>query len=168
MKKSFLCFFLALLLSACGFHLRGLVDVPTWISPIFISSHVDSKELVTFLKTQLEANNIQVRTNPSQASYWLIINSLDIQQQIVSIGASTNPRQYQLILRVGFELQTSKGEMVSPARVIAVNRQVTINNDRILGSNNEEAILVQEMKKEAVIQIINSLSRIPVNPSHAN
>ena len=56
-------------------------------------------------------------------------------------------------------LQTSKGQVIKAPRLVTVSRQLTVNNDRLLGSNEEETVLISEMRREAVIQIINRLSR---------
>ena len=159
MKKYFIPLILILCLSACGFHLRGLIDVPEWLNNVSIISKDGNKELASILKSQLEGYKIKVNPDPIRANYWLIINKSNLQQQIISIGASTNPRQYQLILTIEFMLQTSKGQLIKAPRLISVSRQLTVNNDRILGSNDEERVLVSEMRKDAVIQIINRLSR---------
>ncbi|WP_081964878.1 LPS assembly lipoprotein LptE [Legionella norrlandica] len=148
-----------LCLTSCGFHLRGMIDIPKWLNNVAIISNDGNKELTSLLKSQLEGYQIDINPEPARATYWLIIKNSNLQQQIVSIGASTNPRQYQLILTVEFMLQTPKGQIISPSRKVAVNRQLTVNNDRILGSNEEEALLVSEMRHDAVIQIINRLSR---------
>lgn len=159
MKKNFILLTLVLCLSACGFHLRGLIDVPEWLNNVSIISKDGNNELVSILKSQLEGYKIQVNPDPALAKYWLIINRSSFQQQIVSIGASTNPRQYQLIMTIEFMLQTRNGQIIKAPKIISVTRQLTVNNDRILGSNEEETILIGEMQKEAVIQIINRLSR---------
>ena len=149
---------LAVLLSACGFHLRGDVEVPEWLSNVAIITKTKDKELTSILKTQLEGYKIEVNSEPFRAKYWLIINNSNFQQQIVSVGASTNPRQYQLILTVEFLLQAREGRVIQAPKKITITRQLTVNNDRILGSNNEESILISEMKQDAVIQIINRLA----------
>lgn len=158
MKKLFIPLMLALLLSACGFHLRGMINVPTWLNNIAIIIKNDDKQLNSILKAQLEGYNIQVNPDTALAKYWLVINQVLIQQQIISVGASTNPRQYTLTLTIEFMLQTRKGKIIKTPKSVTVTRQLTINNDRILGSSDEESILLGEMKQDAVIQIINQLS----------
>lgn len=133
------------------------MDAPKWLNNVAILSKQEDKELVTLLKSQLESYKIHVNPDPTGANYWILLNKSTLQQQIVSIGASTNPRQYQLIFTIEFMLQTSKAQIIKEPKFITVYRQLTINNDRILGSNEEEAILISEMKREAVIQLINSL-----------
>lgn len=160
MNKQFIPLILALCLCACGFHLRGMIDVPEWLTNVaIISKDGSNKELVSMLKTQLEGYGVQVNPNPQNSQYWLIINRTSYGQQISSIGASTNPRQYQLFLTVEFLLQTRKGDSVKPPATVQVTRQLTVNNDRILGSNEEETVLISEMRQDAVIQMINRLSR---------
>ena len=158
MKKLLIPLMLVLLLSACGFHLRGMIDVPTWLNNVAIISKNNDKQLISILKAQLESYNIHVNSDEALANYWLVINQATVQQQIVSVGASTNPRQYILILSIEFMLQTRKGEVIKTPKTVSVTRQLTINNDRILGSSDEENILVGEMKQDAVVQIINQLS----------
>lgn len=158
MKKLFIPLMLTLLLSACGFHLRGMINIPTWLNNIAIIVKNDDKQLSSILNAQLEGYKIQVNPDPALAKYWLMINQVLIQQQIISVGASTNPRQYTLILTIEFMLQTRKGTIIKTPKTVSVTRQLTINNDRILGSSDEENILLGEMKQDAVIQIINQLS----------
>jgi LPS-assembly lipoprotein len=152
-----LIFTAALLLSACGFHLRGMIEVPPWLNHLSIISNDGDKELVSILRSQLEANKIQIYSNPARAKYWLIINRSNLQQRIVGIGASTNSRQYQLVLTVEFMVETVKAQIIKEPKLILVSRQWTVNNDRLLGSNEEESIFLSEMKKEAVMQIIHGL-----------
>ncbi|RUR19767.1 hypothetical protein ELY21_03975 [Legionella sp. km535] len=149
---------LTILLTACGFHLRGIIDVPEWLNNVSIISRDGDKDLISKMKTQLEGYKIDVNPDPATAKYWLIINKSNVQQQIISIGASTNPRQYQLIMTTLFSLQTSKGQIIKAPKQVMVTRQLTINNDRILGSNEEQAILLNEMHQDTVIQILNRIS----------
>lgn len=158
MKKHTIPLILVLLLSACGFHLRGMVDIPLWLDSVAIISNDGNKPFEMRLESGLEAYKIKVIPEPAQAHYWLIINKSNLQQHIISVGASTNPRQYQLIMTIEFQLQSNTGKIIQPSRQIMVTRQFTVNNDRILGSNEEEATLISEMQQEAVIQIINRLS----------
>ncbi|MGC1182263.1 LPS assembly lipoprotein LptE [Legionella sp.] len=158
MKKLFLPLMIILLLSACGFHLRGKITAPLWLNNVAIVTKINDKQFISLLTTQLEEYSIQVNPDLALAKYWLIINQSVIERQIVSIGASTNPRQYTLTLTIEFMLQTYKGKIIKTPRKVRATRQLTINNDRILGSSDEENILIGEMKQDAVIQIINQLN----------
>ncbi|CAM3018112.1 Rare lipoprotein B [Legionella steigerwaltii] len=157
-------FLLVLLLSACGFHLRGISTVPSWLNNVAIISENNDKQFISILESRLEGAKVQVNPDPSRAQYWLIVNEVNLQQQIISVGASTNPRQYTLTLTVLFALKTRAGQIVEVPGQINISRELTLNNNRILGSKDEESILIGEMKQDAVTQIIYRLGHVPPPP----
>lgn len=148
-----------LVLTACGFHLRGMANMPTWLHQVAIIAEQHNSELYPLLRDQLQANHVTVRANPSSATYWLVIIRSEHQEQIMGVGASTDARQYQLQYFVDFMLQTPDGKTMIPPSHIIVTRQMTINNNRILGSNEETNLILAEMQREAVTQLIYRLSR---------
>jgi LPS-assembly lipoprotein len=147
-------------LSACGFHLRGMIDIPTWLEAVSVVNESDNRDLVNLLSAQLEGYKIKVNEDPTKSNYWIIINNSILNQQIISIGSSTTPRQYQLTLETHFTLKSRDGRIIKPTQTVTSSRQFTSNNDRILGSNEEEALLVKEMRQDTVGQIINRLSKM--------
>lgn len=169
----FILIITTMIVSGCGFHLRGMINVPTWINNISIIVEQAHRELAPQIQSQLQAYSIYVNPNPALARYWLIIESDSTQQNITSVSSSTTPRQYQLIYTVQFKLQRAKGEDIIPSTQIVTTRQVTINSNRILGSNEEEELLKGDMRRDAVIQMLNRISRsLPEtssqNTSHAH
>ena len=150
---------MALLLTACGFHLRGMADMPRWFNDVAIVLQNAHRDLEPLLEEQLQAYHIRVSPDPSSAKYWLIIEHDDVHQQITSISSSTTPRQYQLIYSLTFKLQRAKGKEILPSSQIIITREATINSDRILGSTSESELLKREMRREAAVQIIDRLSR---------
>lgn len=147
-----------LLLTGCGFHLRGMLDMPRWLNQISIVNQSANRNLEPWLVEQLEAYHIQISDDAARAKYWLIIEHDDVQEQIKSISSSTTPRQYQLIYTVRFKLQRTRGAEIIPSTQVLVTRQVTINSDRILGSTGEAELLKSEMERDAAMQIIARLS----------
>ncbi|MFA5959202.1 MAG: LPS assembly lipoprotein LptE [Tatlockia sp.] len=147
------------LLTACGFHLRGFNDMPHWFNNLAIVIQDAHRDLGPMLRNQLEAYNINLVQDPAKAAYLLVIEGDGIQQQMTNVAASTAPRQYLLIYDVRFTLSKVRGETLVSSGQVFATRQLTINSNRILGSNSEEAQLMDEMRHEAVEQIINRISR---------
>ena len=148
------------LLTSCGFHLRGMIDMPTWLNNVTIVVQQGHRDLAPLIKEQLQSYKIYVNPDTTKASYWLVIEHDDISQNITSVSSSTTPRQYQLIYNLRFQLMRPNGKILMPSNQVAVTRQITINSDRILGSTEEEELLKSEMRRDAVMQVINRLSRI--------
>lgn len=149
---------LALALSSCGFHLRGMVELPKWFHQVAVVSNDSNHELVNLLKSRLDSYHVEVNDNPTKADYTILIQNSLYEVKIISIGASTNPRQYQLKLTTQYQIQNRKGALLLPQRSIIATRQLTVNNDRILGSNDEETTLQREMRQDTVTQIMTTLS----------
>lgn len=149
------------LLTGCGFHLRGLVDAESlqWLNNVAIVIQQAHQDLAPMLTDQLKAYNIKVATDPALAQYWLILDNESVAQNISSISSSTTPRQYEITYKVYFKLQRAKGGEVIGFSPIVITRQITLNSDRILGSKDEEELQKSEMRRDAVIQLINRLSR---------
>ena len=151
------------LLSSCGFYLRGLSpNGPQWIDSIAIVVENNRNDLDGLLGERLQAYNIPVCLDPAQAHYWLIIQNTEFRQQISSISSSTTPRQYQLTYTVWFKFQTRQGLEIIPLHPVQVMRQITLNSDRILGSEGEEATFRNEMRRDATVQILTQLSHLKV------
>ncbi len=158
----------SILLTGCGFHLRGVVNKESvrWLNKVAIVIQQAHQDLEPLLKEQLKAYNIDIMADPALADYWLIIDNETMEQNISSISSSTTPRQYQLIYTVQFKLQQTKGVEILPLSRVIVTRQVTMNSNRILGSNDEAALQKNEMRRDAALQIMYRLSRISANTPH--
>ncbi|MGQ3889516.1 LPS assembly lipoprotein LptE [Legionella sp. CNM-1927-20] len=162
MIKRLVLFLFIIFLTGCGFKLRGYVEMPTTLNNVAILIRGTHQDLGPMLKDSLQAYKIHVTDNVSQASYLLILERDAIQQQITSVSASTNPRQYLLIYTAQYSLLKSGGEKVITSRTVTSSRQLTVNNNRILGSDSEEVMLYHEMRQDAVRQIIYQLSQLKI------
>lgn len=152
-------FFLCALLTACGFHMRGSLHLPESVMPIAVVSKNGHSPLERLIESKLRLQNVDVTDNPLKAKYLINILHQQFRQNIAAVAASTAPRQYQLTYQVVFQLQKAKGKRDLPNEpiTVSVNRLLTINNDRILGSDSEADILKHEMKADVATQILARL-----------
>lgn len=140
-------------LSACGFHLRGMIHHAAWMQSMDVQGTQNSGIINNL-------NNLLPNSARHQLLYHLFIDSENFNQQLVSVGAGTNPRQYLLEYTVQFHLIDAKGKIYLPESQIHVVRQITINNEKILGSNEEERTIQNEMRNDAASQMILRLSHM--------
>lgn len=156
--KRILILWISCLLVGCGFHLRGMIDMPQWVNHVAIIIETGHRDLESLLRVQFESYHIQLDENIHQAQYWLVIEQDREEQHITSVSSSTTPRQYQITYSVRYKFQKANGQEIIPSSLIVLTRQITINSDRILGSNDEENKLKKEMRRDAAIQIIERIS----------
>lgn len=154
----------ALALCACGFHLKGLIELPQWFNGVYVGGDNIPAPLLQLLRNQLEANGRRVQPQPRDAQYLLIIVNEHLDKNITSVSASTNPRQYELTYNLSYRLSNRQGRVLQGPATLKVTRFLTVNNDRILGSDFEEATIVSEMRRDVVSRL---LQRISVLNHHA-
>lgn len=156
MKKSLIALF-CLQLIGCGFHLRGTTDIPTWLSPLMIINHHASQGMSRALQQMLTAYKLDTQSGKISKNQ-IILEDDNLNREINGIAASTAPRQYQLIYTLHYLVQAA--HLQSTIQTIKVTRQITINNDKILGSDAEEAITIAEMHREAGNVLLGQLSHL--------
>lgn len=159
--RGWLCV-VVIMLAGCGFHLRGVVarDMPSWLDSVTIILHNNANaDLPRRISEQLRSYYVHVTPDMAHANYQLIIERDEYQTNIASVSSTTTPRQYQLIYTLWFHLVERSGKEVIPLNNIQVSRVVTINDDRILGSAQEERLTQGAMRQDAVIQMINRIKQ---------
>ncbi|VEB37128.1 Rare lipoprotein B [Legionella sainthelensi] len=103
---------LAFSLSACGFHLRGVSNVPSWLNNIALISENNDKQFISIIESRLEGSKIQIN-EPSHAQYWLLVNEVNLQQQIISVGASTQSQTIYANFNRNLYVENSKRPRVN-------------------------------------------------------
>jgi LPS-assembly lipoprotein len=145
----------ALLLSACGFQLRGTATLP--FSTLYVQA-APTSQIATQLKRAVRAGSgTRIADRPEQAEVILqIMNELQ-EKQILSLGGGGRVSEYQLRYRVSFRLTDSKNREHIPASEIVLRRDYSFSDDQALSKESEEALLYRDMRTDAVSQLVRRL-----------
>jgi LPS-assembly lipoprotein len=158
--RFFLPISLIILLTSCGFHLRGFQDKPAWITELVIVNQNADRKFSDKLEKNLQGYAIEVITEDTKASpLWVTLLNDELTQDLDSVSSSTTPRQYQLTYQLHFQIQY-KNQMLINAGTLSSTRQLTINSNRILGSNDERDQLKAAMQAEVAQQLIVRLFKL--------
>lgn len=149
--------------SGCSFHLRGLQELPQVLNPIAVVCKNVAPSWGSILKKYLRTANLNVVDTAADARYWLLIQNEDIQKNIMSISSGSSSRQYQLIYKITFSLNQTKGKTLISEVPLLASRLLTINNDRILGSHDEEEKIMNDIRQDIARQIIYRLTTLARN-----
>ncbi|MBP6116191.1 MAG: hypothetical protein KBC57_04985 [Neisseriaceae bacterium] len=145
-------------LSACGFHLRGMggTDRPMPFTTIHV---VGDGTLVGPLNTVLKRNqNIQV-VGAGQAEASLEVLNEDAKREVMTInrGGSVNEYLYRFTARA--QLHKNGAPYGQPLNV-SVRRTMDYTDRDVLGKEDEEGQLWQEMRMDAAEQLVRRLAYI--------
>lgn len=150
----------ALLLSACGFHLRGQAGMP------FVTLYLEAgaTPLAAELRQGLEANGVKLVQSAEKADVVLNIVSEIPDKLILSLGGSGRVTEYQLRYRVSLRAYDNKGQDWIPAVEMEQLRDYSYNDAAILAKESEEALLNRSMIGDMAQQIMRRLSHAKPQP----
>lgn len=153
---------LATLVQGCGFHLRGTgasdALLPADISPLYIRglAHGD------FMKLELEDlfvnSDIAVTDNPAEASSTLRITGRKSDRRVQTVDNRGKVVEYELRERLGFELVDRAGNVRVPAQSLELVQIYTNRKNQVLGSQQEESNLREDMWRRMSDQILRRVS----------
>jgi LPS-assembly lipoprotein len=163
MNKLIASCLVALTLSACGWHIRGAIDLPKDLSQLYISA-VDSKgALMTELRQLLKANRVSVVENESDANYMLTIIEETKDRRSAGVGGDALSSSYELTLKAIYEIRLKNSSEASKATAISV-RSYKYKSDSINSATQEENLLDEEMRRELAQQMLRRLNAVVTNP----
>ncbi|MDP1996484.1 MAG: LPS assembly lipoprotein LptE [Gallionella sp.] len=150
-----------LLLSSCGFHLRGQVGMP--FDTLYLDAANPGTAFIADLRRNLEANNVKLVSSAEQADVVLNIISEIPGKQILTLGGSGRVNEFQLLYRVSLRAYDLKQNWI-PVEEIVLRRDYLYDDTKILAKEAEEALLYQSMRSDMARQVVRRLSRARPQP----
>ena len=167
MNKLITSCLIALTLSACGWHIRGAIDLPKDLSQLYISA-VDSKgALMTELRQLLKTNRVSLVDDETQANYSLNILEETKDRRSAGVGGDALSSSYELTLKAIYEIRLKNSLETTKATAISV-RSYNYNPKSINSATQEEILLDQEMRRELAQQMLRRLNAVVTNPPVEN
>ena len=145
-----------LLLSACGFHLRGQVSMP--FETIYLQTANPNTPLIRELRRNLEARQVKMVNAAEQAELVLNIVSEIPDKQVLSLGGDGRVNEFRLFYRVSLRAYDHQMDWI-PAEEIALRRDYSYDDTKVQAKEAEETLLYQSMRSDMVQQIMRRLSR---------
>jgi LPS-assembly lipoprotein len=155
----------AVVLSACGFQLRGSYPLP-W-ETLAIQGLPENSELYFQIKRSIEAGSLtKVVGNAKEAAATLVVLRNDQHKGILSLSAKGLVREFQLTRSFSYRVQDAKGRELAPPSQIILQREMTFDDERIFAKEAEEAIIWREMQSDLVQQLLRRLAAVkPAAPA---
>ena len=82
------------------------------------------------------------------------------EKEILSLGASGRVREFQLRYRVRFRLTDDQNQERIPPSEIVLKRDYSFNDEQALSKESEEGLLYNDMRKDAVQQLVRRLQAV--------
>jgi LPS-assembly lipoprotein len=149
-------FFLLLLLSGCGFQLRGATTVPMELSRTYIDTSDRRTLFYRELRDVLRKSGVEVVDDPADSTAIFNINSDETGQRVLSVSARNVPREFEVFYTVVYGVVTTDKVIMSPRRQ-TLTRDYIWDETLVLGKEKEEQLLreaiVHDLTRNVLIQL---------------
>jgi LPS-assembly lipoprotein len=156
--RSLLLLWLATGLSACGFHLRGAVEVPAVLKETRIVGIAAFSPLSLELKKVLTSAGSRVVAATAKTSSTITISNELYKRRVLSVDAQGRVAEFELLYSFSFSV-SGEGEIILvPAQQILLTRDYRFDPNNVLAKDAEEAQIRRDMISFAVRQLMRRIN----------
>lgn len=159
MQKIVSIIFIAFLLTACGFHLRGYEPISPQLKTVYLETKDPYDSFVKELKHVLTAAGVQVVSQPQPNVVRLEIINTKFNHQIDNIGSTGQNTIYLLTYSITYQIRNAQGVAVQTPQTISTFRNYSAGTNQLLGDTYVEHNLHEDMQRDVIYQLLNRLQR---------
>jgi LPS-assembly lipoprotein len=154
-----------LLVSGCGFQLRTW-DIGSSVESAYVAVS-DRNPMKGPLERALRQAGVDLADAADTAA--VVVELLDARQERRSVSVSGQARaaEYEMTLAVQYRVTDPRGgELIAP-QWLQRERVYRVDRDNIVGSSEEQALLVREMQTDLVQQILRAVNAVTAESAGA-
>lgn len=144
--------------AACGFHLRGQIEMPEQMHHTYIQGD-GGNVLMRNLRFALTTAGVNVVDEVEEASAILHIIAAKHQRRVLSVSGRAIAREFELSFTVTLKVLTKPGKKLLPEQNLTVVRDYRFDQDDVLGKSGEEGLIREEMERDIVQLIVRRLEK---------
>ena len=148
----------SVLLTACGFHLRGAANLP--YDTLHVAAPRTSAFANEFRRAVAAGSKTRVVDNPKEALATLQLVAETREKLILSLSGGGRVREFQLRYRITYRLTDKDNKEMRPSTQIMLHRDLSYNDADTLSKESEEALLYRDMQTDAVSQLLRQLQTV--------
>ncbi|MEA3275297.1 MAG: LPS assembly lipoprotein LptE [Pseudomonadota bacterium] len=147
---------LVVALSACGFHLRGVVDIPPELNPMYIEAPGGSPVRAAIVQ-RLSGSQVQLAAKPQDARVIIRIANESRSSRVAAVDRDGKVLASELHYRVAFEALAADGEQRVPQQALDLVRTYENPDVEVLGKQLEADLIYEDLIQEAADRILGRL-----------
>ena len=151
---------LALTLSACGFHLRGQMNLPPEMARTHVEGVGAHSDLGRDLRRLLEGGGVQVVDSAEQATAILDIINNRASRRVLSVQGGGKVQEYELVQQLVFSVRTTDGRVLLPPQQLELTREYLFDRNDPLASNSLQGEIRDEMRRDIVQLLMRRLQAL--------
>ena len=143
---------LLLFLSACGYQLRGSIELPKGMENVYLEGA--SGQLRGEISNALRFSKGQLVDAPKKAGIVIKIQQEEMRTRVLSVSATGKANQFQLLYTLVFSIYDSSDTLLLANQRVQSQRSYFNDQEEVLAQSNEEQLIRNEMYGQAVRSIV--------------
>jgi len=143
-----------LMLSACGFKLRGSVELPPILQDTYIESEDPFTGMARSLRLELELAGANILEDREAATAVLVVHRERSENRVLSVGSSGRATEYELYDEVSFSLRDPDGKVLVKPQTLSLTRDLVFDENALLGTVSEAEGIHRQMRANLARQAI--------------
>lgn len=155
---------LTMSLVACGFHLRGLVELPTQLKLITLNSESRSDNFDRALRIALSKAGATIvdKANATEDTLELKINPITLSDTELATNTSNDTSQVYRTLKGYYFVRQADGKSLYGPRSISTSKTLTNQDDEESSKLSYNTAQTETMYEELATQLVSDLSYAPL------
>lgn len=152
---------ISLLLTGCGFQLRGQADLP--FERIYVETDGFSLFAAELRRAIQGGEAVEVTDSAETAQVVLKVINEQREKKILSLQSSGSVSEFLFLYRINYRVMDNKGKDLVAPNEISLQRAMQYDDTQILGKESEEELLFRDMQADAIQQMLRRLSTVLVS-----
>jgi LPS-assembly lipoprotein len=146
---------LGAMVGACGFKLRGEVQLP--FNSVYIAAPENSPVAAELSRLLRAGSKVRVADKAEDAEAVIQILGATQEKQILTLTRTGTVGEFLLRYRLNYRVfDRNKRELVPPTEILLL-RDYSFNASEVLAKDTEEVLLYRDMQSDAVQQLVRRL-----------
>ena len=151
-KKSVILI-MALLLNACGYHLRGAFELPAGLKNIFLEG--GSAQLQEQFKKAMELSSVPIASSADKAGIVIRISDENSLRRVLSLASTGAANDFELDYQFYYEIADAKNKVLMARQPVEIKREYYNDQTAIIAKEAEELLIRNEMYQQAVRTMVS-------------
>ena len=150
---------LLLLLSGCGFALRGSADLPAALQTMIVAGEEENGELLQEVRRALRNSGVTIVE--ADSPYVLRIGRETSGERVVSVNSNARAGEYELEMNLLFQLSQGGTAVLGPDTV-SLSRVDLTDPENAVAKEEEAELIRSELRRELAQQLLRRLQVAPL------
>ncbi|MFN3239831.1 MAG: LPS assembly lipoprotein LptE [Pseudomonadales bacterium] len=155
MIRTFLLVSTLLLLTACGFHLRGTGAPALDVQRVALSG--SPRDLIDELGDTLKTIGVSVGGD-GEPEYRINLANESLTRRAVASSGAITVSEYEVRIVAIFSIFDAEGKELIPASELVAERVYSFDATNFVSNTEEEALLIEEMRQDIAGQLVRRFS----------